>query len=133
MGFGQFLTDPEVKVIIVTHRDAFQSMAMELSKFDQKYMELSSVITLDSTDANKIGVKSNDNVLVKNNCGNIVIRVSISPEDHKHPGIAFMINSPWSNALVGVGVNGVPNFKNIEAIILKSKDKKITLLKELIT
>lgn len=130
MSFGQFLTNPEIKVIIITHSDIFQGTAM--LEPDDKYTEISTIVNINMDDAKKIGVKSDDNVIIKNTVGKIVVKVKLSPEDQKHSGTAFMVNSPWSNALVGTGTNGIPNFKYIEANLSKAKEEKITSLEELI-
>ncbi|HML26015.1 MAG TPA: formylmethanofuran dehydrogenase, partial [Methanomethylovorans sp.] len=45
-----------------------------------------------------------------------------------------MINGPWANALVAAdtGGTGVPAFKNIEAMLSRSKGEKVTSLAELV-
>ena len=44
-------------------------------------------------------------------------------------GLAFMVNSPWSNSLVSgeTGGKGIPEFKNINAKISLSKEEITTL------
>lgn len=134
MGFGQFLTEPEFKFIIVTHRDIFQSTAQENSRFSDQYAELSSVIRLDKEDMKKIGLRSGDLVVAKNASGRVVLKVESSVPEQPHPGTAFMINGPWANALVAAdtGGTGVPAFKKIEIMLSRSKGEKVTSLAELI-
>ena len=134
MGFGQFLTEPEFKFIIVTHRDIFQKTAQEKSRFSEQYAELSSIIRLDKDDMKKIGVKAGDPVIVKNASGRVVLKAESSVLEQPHPGTAFMINGPWANALVAAdtGGTGVPAFKNIEAVLSRSKEEKVTSLDELV-
>lgn len=134
MGFGQFLTEPEFKFMIVTHRDIFQNTAQENSRFSDQYAELSSVIRLDKEDMKKMGLKAGDLVVVKNASGRVVLKVEISSIQEPHPGTAFMINGPWANALVTAetGGTGVPAFKKIEAMLSRSKGEKVTSLAELI-
>ncbi|WP_298685530.1 molybdopterin dinucleotide binding domain-containing protein, partial [uncultured Methanomethylovorans sp.] len=100
MGFGQFLTEPEFKLIIITHRDVFQNTAQENSRFGEQYAELSSVIRLDKDDMKKMGVKAGDLVVAKNASGRVVLKAESSALEQSHPGTAFMINGPWANALV---------------------------------
>ncbi len=134
MGFGQFLTEPEFKFIIVTHRDIFQNTAQENSRFGDQYAELSSVIRLDKDDMKKMGVKAGDPVVAKNASGRVVLKAESSTLEQSHPGTAFMINGPWANALVAAdtGGTGVPAFKNIEAMLSRSKGEKVTSLAELV-
>jgi formylmethanofuran dehydrogenase subunit D len=134
MGFGQFLTEPEFKFIIVTHRDIFQNTAQENSRFSDQYVELSSVIRLDKEDMKKIGLRSGDLVVAKNASGRVVLKVESSVPEQPHPGTAFMINGPWANALVAAdtGGTGVPAFKKIEIMLSRSKGEKVTSLAELI-
>jgi formylmethanofuran dehydrogenase subunit D len=134
MGFGQFLTEPEFKFIIVTHRDIFQNTAQESSRFSDQYAELSSVIRLDKEDMKKMGLKAGDLVVAKNTSGRVVLEVESSVLEQSHSGTAFMINGPWANALVAAdtGGTGVPAFKKIEVMLLKSKGEKITSLADLI-
>ena len=68
-----------------------------------------------------LGVKDGQNVLVKNDVGSIVVAVKTS-EDDPHSGLAFMINSPWSNQLVSddVCTASIPGFKRISAQVSPS-------------
>ncbi|MGP8336769.1 MAG: molybdopterin dinucleotide binding domain-containing protein, partial [Methanosarcinaceae archaeon] len=113
MEFGAFLATPEYKVTIVTYRDIFQSAMMEEGRFSEEYTKLSAVIKMDAADIKKLGVNERDTVVVKNDCGKIVIRVESSGHDSSHKGFAYMPNSPWSNALVSAdtGGSGVPRYK----------------------
>lgn len=134
MGFGQFLTEPEFKFIIVTHRDIFQNAAQESSRFSDQYAELSSVIRLDKDDMKKMGLKAGDLVAAKNTSGRVVLKAEGSVLEQPHPGTAFMINGPWANALVAAdtGGTGVPAFKKIEIMLSRSKGEKVTSLADLI-
>ena len=127
MGFGQFLATPEQKVTIVTYRDIFQSAVMEEGRFSEEYAKLSAVIKMDASDIKKLDVKEGDTVVVKNEGGKVIVRVESSGYD-SHPGIAYMPNSPWSNALVSAdtGGRGVPRYKNIEATVLSAKGEGVT-------
>jgi formylmethanofuran dehydrogenase subunit D len=133
MGFGQFLAAPEIKLKIVTYRDVFQNTAQESSRFGQEYEKLSAVIKLDLKDISKLSIKENDTVIVKNSYGKVVVTVQKSEYDEAHPGIAYMVNSPWSNALVpdATGGTGVPKFKDFEATVQGAKGEKVTGIREI--
>ena len=132
MGFGQFLAAPEQKVTIVTYRDIFQNAVMEEGRFSEEYLKLSAVIKMDAADIKKLGVKDGDTVIVKNddNNGKVVVRVENSGYDASHQGIAYMPNSPWSNALVSAdtGGSGVPQYKKIEATVSSAKGESVTTI-----
>ena len=133
MGFGQFLTEPEFKIVIVTHRDIFQNTALESSRFGDQYAQLSSVIKMDKEDLKKMGLKSGDLIIAKSVSGRVVLKTESSLLEESHPGTAFMVNGPWANALVTAGTGtGVPAFKKIEAVLSKSKGEKVTSLDELL-
>ncbi|MHC1576028.1 MAG: molybdopterin dinucleotide binding domain-containing protein [Methanosarcinaceae archaeon] len=128
MGFGKFLSIPEYDVTIVTHRDIFQNTALESSRFAEEYEKLSAVINIDRQDMERIGITDNDPVIVRNKFGKIIVLAQGSGYEETHPGVAYMLNSPWSNALVSneTGGSGVPSFKSIKAVISKAKDEPVT-------
>ncbi len=130
MGFGQFLAAPEQKVTIVTYRDIFQSAVMEEGRFSEEYLKLSAVIKMDAADIKKLDVKEGSTVVVKNDGGKVIVRVENSGYDASHQGIAYMPNSPWSNALVSAdtGGSGVPQYKKIEAMVSSAKGESVTTI-----
>jgi formylmethanofuran dehydrogenase subunit D len=92
----------EAVVTVVTFEDIFQREAEKKGKYSEDYRKFSAQIILDKQDMAGLGVKDGQNVLVKNDVGNIVVvaKASDDPEEDPHPGLAFMIGSPWSNQLV---------------------------------
>lgn len=133
MGFGQFLSAPEIKLKIVTYRDVFQNAAQESSRFGEEYEKLSAIIKLDPRDISRLAITENDTVVVKNNFGKVVVAAQRSGYEDAHPGIAYMVNSPWSNALVPdkTSGTGVPKFKDFEATAQSSKGGKVTGIREI--
>lgn len=131
MELGKFLTAPEYRFMIVTYRDIFQSAALENSRFGEEYRKLSAVIKMDSGDIKKLGVVEGDTVVVKNACGKVVVRVAGSGYDVPHKGVAYMPNSPWSNALVSADTEGtgVPKYKMIEVMVSDARRESITVMK----
>ncbi|VVB86107.1 Uncharacterised protein [uncultured archaeon] len=79
-----------------------------------------------------MSLKHGDRVRLANSSGCVVVEVRESKRDEPG-GLAFMVNSPWSNALVpsDTGGRGIPEFKNITAKISLTKDE-ITTLESLI-
>ena len=121
----------EAVVTVVTFRDIFQYEAEKKSKYSEDYRKLSAQIILDKQDMDGLGVKDGQNVLVKNDVGSIVVAVKTS-EDDPHPGLAFMVNSPWSNQLVSddVCTTSIPGFKRISALVSLSGEN-VTQISEL--
>ncbi len=108
-------------VTVVTFRDIFQDEAEKKSRYSEDYRKLSAQIILDKQDMAGLGVKDGQNVLVKNDVGSVVVAVKVS-EDDPHPGLALMVNSPWSNQLVrdDVCMASIPGFKRISAQVSPS-------------
>ena len=121
----------EAVVTVVTFRDIFQYEAEKKSRYSEDYRKLSAQIILDKQDMAGLGVKDGQNVLVKNDVGSVVVAVKTS-EDDPHPGLAFMVNSPWSNQLVSddVCTTSIPGFKRISAQISPSGEN-VTQISEL--
>ena len=128
---GKFLKNPEYEIKITTYRDIFQVEAMEHDRFGGEYRKLSAVVFLSKNDMAKMGMKSGDRVKISGSHGSIVVEVKETKRDEPG-GVAFMVNSPWSNALVSgdTGGKGIPEFKNIAARISLVKDE-ITSLESL--
>lgn len=131
MDFGKFLKNPEFDVIITTYRDIFQIEMLESDRFGSEYKKLSAVISMSKTDMQKMGIRTGDRVKISNKYGSIIVEARESRKNEP-VGIAFMVNSPWSNALVSdeTGGKGMPEFKKITAKISISKDE-ITGLEKL--
>jgi len=120
---GKFMKNPEYEIKIITYRDIFQVEAQERDRFGKDYEKLSASIMMSKNDLAKMGLKPGDRVKVANNNGSVVVEARESKRDEPG-GVAFMVNSPWSNVLVSdeTGGKGIPEFKNITA--------KISLVKE---
>ncbi len=125
---GKFLKSPEYEIKITTYRDIFQVEALERDRFGEEYRKLSACIMMGRNDLKKMGLKAGDRVRVSNNCGSVVVEVKETKREEPG-GLAFMVNSPWSNALVSgdTGGKGIPEFKNINAKVSLVKDEVTTL------
>jgi formylmethanofuran dehydrogenase subunit D len=118
-------------VTIVTFKDIFQDEAEKRSRYSDEYRKLSAQIILDQQDMANLGAKDGQSVLVKNDMGSIVVAAKTSDDD-PHPGLAFMISSPWANQLVRDDVcdTSVPGFKRISAQVSPSGEN-VTSISEL--
>lgn len=88
-----------VSLTIITFRDIFQVEAEKKSRYSEDYQKLCAQIILDKQDMATLGIKDGQNVLIKNGVGSVIVAAKDSDDD-PHPGVAFMIRSPWSNQLV---------------------------------
>jgi len=133
MDFGKFLKSPEYEIKITTYRDIFQIEALEYDRFGAEYKNHSAAVVLGKDDLKKMSLKTGDRVRLTNNYGSIVVGVRESKRDEP-AGVAFMVNSIWSNALVSdeTGGTGIPEFKNISAKISLTRDE-ITTIESLIS
>ena len=130
MDIGKFLKSPEYEIKITTYRDIFQAEAMERDRFGEEYKKLSAAISISKIDMQKMSLKPKDRVKISNSYGSIIVEVKETKKDEPG-GLAFMVNSPWSNSLVSGDTQGIPEFKNINAKISLSKEE-ITTLEKLI-
>ena len=89
----------ETSLTVITFRDIFQDEAEKKSRYSDDYRKLSAQIILDKQDMAALGVKEGQTLLMWNDVGSVVITAKTSDDD-PHPGIAFMISSPWSNQLI---------------------------------
>jgi formylmethanofuran dehydrogenase subunit D len=132
MDIGKFLKRPEYEIKLTTYRDIFQAEWLENDRFGEEYKKLSAAVVMGKDDMKKFGLKTGDRVRLTNSYGSIVVEVRESKREEPG-GIAFMVNSPWSNALVSDETRGrgIPEFKNITARISLTKDE-ITTIENLI-
>jgi len=127
---GKFLKNPEFEIKITTYRDIFHVEALERDRFGEEYKKLSAAISMSKIDMQKMGLKTGDRIRISNNYGNIVVEARENKKEETQ-GVAFMTNSPWSNALVSgeTGGKGIPEFKYITARMSLSKEEITTLEK----
>jgi len=113
----------DIEMTIVTFQDIFQNEARKKGLYTDEFRQFSAQIILDKQDMNRLNVKDGQRVLVKNDVGDVVVAAKTSDDD-PHPGLAFMINSPWSNQLVRDDVcdTSIPGFKRIAARVSPSEE-----------
>lgn len=128
MDIGKFLKSPEYEIKLTTCRDIFQVEALENDRFGDEYKKHSAAVVMGKDDLKKFGLKSGDRVRLSNSYGTVVVDVRGSKREEPG-GLAFMVNSPWSNALVSddTGGKGIPDFKSINARISLTKDDISTI------
>jgi formylmethanofuran dehydrogenase subunit D len=124
---GSFIKTPEYDIIIITYRDVFQAAACEEDRFGEECQQLSAFIVLDRAQLKHMGIKDGANVRLTSEGGSVVVKAKASSEDEQK-GLGFMVNSPWSNALVSANTyDGFIEYKHITARISASKDDVIDI------
>jgi formylmethanofuran dehydrogenase subunit D len=124
---GKFIKSPEYDITIVTYRDVFQAPICEEDRFGSECREMSAVIILDNAEMKHMGISNESNVFLKSKSGSVVVKAQASPKSEQK-GIGFMVNSPWSNALVSDETTcGIPEYKNIHVKITTTKEELTTL------
>lgn len=111
---------------IVTFQDIFQDETEKKGKRTDEFRMASALIMMDKLDMASLGAKDGQKVSVENEVGRVVVAAKTSDDD-SHPGVAFMIHSPWSNQLIGEDVcdTNILGFKKISA--------KVSLTEENVT
>jgi formylmethanofuran dehydrogenase subunit D len=66
----------------------------------EEYQKRSAQVFLDKADIEKLGLKDGQKARVENDLGTVVVVANLSVDD-AHPGLAFMVQSPWSNQIMG--------------------------------
>lgn len=120
---GKFIKAPEYNMTIVTYRDVFQSAVCEEDRFGSEYQDMSAVITLDATQMKRMGITEGSNVRLTSKHGSVVVKTRASQQEEQK-NIGFMVNSPWSNALVSIDTSGgFFGYKHIEVTMAVSKEE----------
>ena len=121
-----------VDVKIATYEDIFQYEAERKGIHSNECLQLSAQILMDKEDLANLGVKDGARVSVENEVGRLVL-VARASGDKAHPGVAFMIESPWSHQLEDDEPcrHGAPGFKGISATVTPSQDN-VTELAEIV-
>mgnify|MGYP001440680330 CR=1 FL=1 len=121
-----------VEVKVATFRDIFQYEAGRKGMHSDEYLQLSAQILMDKEDMASLGVKDGGRVLAENEVGRVVL-VARASGDKAHPGVAFMIESPWSHQLDDDEPckHGALGFRGISATFTPSQDN-VTELAEIV-
>ena len=132
-GFGTFLAKPEINLVLVTYRDNFQKRASEeYGKFSDGYRELSAIIYLDNSDLAAIDAIDGKLAKVTNSDTGSSVIVLVKKSENGHKGIGFMPNSPWSNRLLTVDIDGMPNFKHTSVNITLIDGEEVSRISEFV-
>ena len=118
-----------LKITLITGRTINQGVYIE-NKAGQDYLEAAACCELNANDIEALGGKTDSNVRVKTEFGEVV--VTLKQKDGNPDGIGFIPMGPWANAVVDPCTNGcgMPGFKGMAADV-EVTDNKVLLMKEL--
>ncbi len=118
----------KIDVTLISGRTTQQGVGLEEGKTSEAYTKSVDYIELNSSDAEKLGLKEEYLVKVSNENGSVVLKWKKT--DGLDSGIAFIPYGPWANQLFGYETEstGMPWFKGIPALIEgESKENMLTL------
>jgi formylmethanofuran dehydrogenase subunit D len=95
-------------------------------------MESVAICEIDEKDMGTLGLEPGQNVKVKSNFGEVVLKAVKAKEPN--PGIIFVPCGPWANLLIGSKSDGtgMPLFKSIEVEVEPAPSEKVLNLRELL-
>lgn len=118
-----------LKATLITGRTINQGANLE-NKTSNDYLEATAYCELNSKDIRLINGSPGDNVKVRTEHGDVVVKLK---ENEGNPdNIAFIPMGPWANAVVDPDTKGcgMPGFKGVPAEIEITEDN-ILLMKDL--
>jgi len=123
---------PTIKVTVISGRSLSQARSRELGKFSEEYSRSVAVCELDPDDMTELGALDGDNVRVKTEFGEVILRGSISRQA-PHKRVVFIPYGAWASMLFGTTTHssGMPTLKGVKATIERAGEEKIASLHEI--
>ena len=109
-----------IKVNLISGRTIDQGSNLE-NKMSEEYFDAVAFCEMNEADMEKLTVSADENVKVKTNYGEVVVRAK---KGEGYPeGIAFIPMGPWANAVVSGNTHGagMPQYKGIDGEIEKTE------------
>lgn len=119
----------EIKVKLISGRTIEQGENLE-HKMSDEYFQAVAVCELNEKDMEKLGISPDQNVKVKTQYGEVVVKAK---KGKGYPeGIAFIPMGPWANAVVSASTRGagMPAYKGLDAVVTKT-DEPVLRITEL--
>ncbi|MGD0549307.1 MAG: molybdopterin dinucleotide binding domain-containing protein [Candidatus Bathyarchaeia archaeon] len=121
-----------IEVTVISGRSLSQARSRELGKFSEEYFRSVAVCEIDPDDMTELGALDGDNVRVKTEFGEVILRGSISRQA-PHKRIVFIPYGAWASMLFGTATHtsGMPTLKGVKATIERAAEEKIATLNEI--
>ncbi len=121
-----------VKVKLISGRTIIQGSNIE-NKTSDEYFFGCARCELNSRILEKLGVKDGDDVKVKTDFGEVVVKARKCDGNPDH--IAFIPMGPWANKITDpyTGGVGMPGFKGVDAEVMPTKEKTLKMIELMAT
>lgn len=109
------------KLILIPGRSTKQGTSLNHGKLKDEYIEVTSTLEMNQDDMDKMGLVDGDEVQLKNETGEAIVRcIGKKPEDLP-TGVAFIPYGPPSSQLMDSDTagSGMPMSKHMEVEIVK--------------
>jgi len=123
---------PAIEVTVISGRSLSQARSRELGKFSEEYSRSVAVCELDPDDVKELGPLDGENVRVKTESGEVILRAVVSRQaPHRH--VAFIPYGAWASMLFGTTTHtsGMPTLKGVKATVERAAEAKIATLREI--
>ena len=123
---------PAIEVTVISGRSLSQARSRELGKFSEEYSRSVAVCELDPDDMKELGALEGENVSVKTEFGEVVLRV-VASRQAPHKRVAFIPYGAWASMLFGTSTqtSGMPTMKGQMATVEKAPDANVATLQEI--
>ena len=127
------MADQKLKVTLITGRTIDQGVGKERGKGSQEYFDTASVVFIDASDMQKLGIKNGRNVRVTTRFGFVIVKAIKQPRG-ANPGMIFIPCGSWANCVCGddTYTMGMPLFKGFPAEVEPASDEPVLKLEELL-
>jgi formylmethanofuran dehydrogenase subunit D len=123
---------PKIEVTLISGRTSQQGAGLEIGKTSEEYFRSASLVELNTSDAERLGVEDGQPVGVTTPQGSVVVTARTS--EGLDPGMAFFPYGLWANQVFGsdTGGTGMPSYKGVTATIEPAAGRPIPTLAELV-
>jgi formylmethanofuran dehydrogenase subunit D len=123
---------PGLEVTVISGRSLSQARSRERGKFSDEYSRSVAICEIDPDDMKELGALEGENVRVKTEFGEVILRGTISKQA-PHRRIVFIPYGAWASMLFGTSTHtsGMPTLKGLKATIERAPEAKVATLKEI--
>ena len=123
---------PGLEVTVISGRSLSKARSRERGKFSDEYSRSVAICEIDPDDMKELGALEGENVRVKTEFGEVILRGTISKQA-PHRRIVFLPYGAWASMLFGTSTHtsGMPTLKGLKATIERAPEAKVATLKEI--
>ena len=123
---------PGLEVTVISGRSLSQARSRERGKFSDEYSRSVAICEIDPDDMKELGALEGENVRVKTEFGEVVLRGTISRQA-PHRRIVFIPYGAWASMLFGTSTHtsGMPTLKGLKATLERAPEAKVASLQEI--